>query len=131
AAFHGTMRSPPSLRVSEAPDSGAFRGRVTGGAPDTAAFSGTVVAVNFTESGLVFVRLADVEAKDVEWLWEDRIPRGKLTLVAGMPNVNKSTWLLDVFARIRVGGQAPAEEGTMPRGAVILLTAEDDLADTV
>src|SRR5262249_20799613 len=97
-----------------------------------AAFKGTaVVVVSVTKSGLVFVSLADVKAKDVAWVWEERIPRGKLSLIAGMPDVNKSTLLLDLFARITGNGKAPANEGMLPRGDVVLLTAEDDLEDTV
>jgi putative DNA primase/helicase len=80
---------------------------------------------------LLIKRIADVEAKKVDWLWKPRVARGKLTIFAGMPDVNKSTLLLDVAARVTVGGLLPAGEGKMPQGSVIILTAEDDLADTV
>jgi putative DNA primase/helicase len=82
-------------------------------------------------SGLAVVCLGDVEAKRVDWLWRPRIARGKLTIIAGMPDVNKSTVVLDIAARVTVGGALPAGEGQVPLGSVILLTAEDDLADTV
>lgn len=82
-------------------------------------------------SGLV--RLADVEAEDVAWLWPGRVPLGKLTMVEGDPGVGKSTLALDLAARLSVGapmpdGAAPEVDG--PRGTV-LLTAEDGLGDTV
>src|SRR5262249_50325836 len=75
--------------------------------------------------------LADVEAKKVDWLWKPRIARGKLTIFAGMPDVNKSTVFLDLAARVTTGGKLPAGEGTVPQGSVVILTAGDDLADTV
>jgi len=80
---------------------------------------------------LSFVRIADVEPKKVDWLWKPRVARGKLTIFAGMPDVNKSTLLLDISARVTIGGALPAGEGKVPQGSVIILTAEDDLADTV
>jgi putative DNA primase/helicase len=84
-----------------------------------------------TNSGLTIVRVADVEAKKVDWLWPGRIARGKLTIIAGMPDVNKSTLTLDLTARVTTGGLLPCGEGHMPLGSVIILTAEDDVADTV
>lgn len=84
-----------------------------------------------TQSGMAIVRVADVEGKKVDWLWPGRIARGKLTILAGMPDVNKSTMTLDLSARVTTGGLLPAGEGHAPLGSVIILTAEDDVADTV
>jgi AAA domain/Primase C terminal 2 (PriCT-2)/Bifunctional DNA primase/polymerase, N-terminal len=81
--------------------------------------------------GVQMVRVADVESKKVDWLWKGRIARGKLTITAGMPDVSKSTWSLDLAARVTRGGDLPCGEGQAPLGNVIILTAEDDLADTV
>jgi hypothetical protein len=75
--------------------------------------------------------VAEVEAKKVEWIWPQRIPMGKLTTVAGMPDVNKSTFTLYLTAQITTGGPWPCNEGVAPLGNVIILTAEDDIADTV
>jgi putative DNA primase/helicase len=82
-------------------------------------------------SALAVVRVADVKSKKINWLWPSRIARGKLTMIAGMPDVNKSTMTLDLAARTSVGGPLPAGEGTAPLGSTIILTAEDDVADTV
>ena len=84
-----------------------------------------------SNSGLEIVRVADVEAKKVDWLWKPRIARGKLTILAGMPDVNKSTLTLDLAARVTTGGILPCGEGHVPLGNVIILSAEDDIADTV
>jgi predicted ATP-dependent serine protease len=32
----------------------------------------------------------EIEATQVEWLWQNRLARGKLTLVAGDPGIGKS-----------------------------------------
>ena len=64
------------------------------------------------------------------WLWPGRIPLGKLSLLAGEPGVGKSTILLDGAARVTRGLQWP-DGGMAPRGRAIILTAEDDLSDTV
>jgi hypothetical protein len=80
--------------------------------------------------GPVVVRLDTVTPEAVTWLWPGRIPRGKLTLVVGDPGLGKSTALLDFAARVSIGGRLP-DGGGAPAGDVVLLTAEDGLADTV
>jgi hypothetical protein len=79
------------------------------------------------------VVLADVQPQAVRWLWPSRIPLGKLTVLDGDPGLGKSLITLDLAARITTG--RPMPDGARsdlhdPRG-VVLLTAEDDLADTV
>jgi hypothetical protein len=43
---------------------------------------------------------ADHPARPVEWLWQDRIPLGKVTLLAGDPGLGKSLLALDLAARL-------------------------------
>ena len=76
------------------------------------------------------ISLADVEPEQVEWLWPDRIPLGKLTTLAGDPGLGKSFLTLDIAARVSEGRSWP-DETANERGSVILLSAEDDLADTI
>jgi len=77
------------------------------------------------------VRLADVEPERVEWLWPGRIPLGKLTVLDGDPGVGKSTISLDLAARVTTGRPMPGETiGSAPAG-VVILSAEDGLADTI
>jgi hypothetical protein len=82
-------------------------------------------------SGLVIVRVSDVEAKRYNWLWKPRIARGKLTLLVGMPDVSKSTFALDLITRITHGSALPNDEGLAPLGSAIILSAEDAVADTI
>lgn len=80
--------------------------------------------------GAVVVSLASVEPRAVDWLWPGRIPLGKLTLIVGDPGLGKSFLALDAAARVSKGMAWP--DGVhCPSGAVVLLTAEDGLADTV
>src|SRR5690606_31680638 len=79
-----------------------------------------------------WVRLNELDRREVDWLWPGRIPLGKLTLLAGDPGLGKSLLTLDLAARISRGAAWPcAEKSVAPTGSVILLSAEDDLRDTV
>jgi hypothetical protein len=72
-----------------------------------------------------------VAARKVEWLWPGRIPFGKLTLVDGDPGVGKSTMIVDLAARVTTGSPMPGETTRRPPAAVVMLSAEDDIADTI
>lgn len=76
--------------------------------------------------------LSAVVPERVRWLWEGRIPLGKLTILDGDPGNGKSALTTDLAARISVGRSlpdgTPCEEGP---GGVVLLNAEDGLADTI
>ena len=81
-------------------------------------------------TGLQFARMSEVEAKHVEWLWQERLALGKLTLLAGEPGIGKSQISLDVAARISIGDNWP-DGGGAPLGSVIILSAEDSANDTL
>lgn len=85
------------------------------------------------ESGrLAVVSLADVEPEFVKWLWPGRIPLGKLSVIAGIQGLGKSFLTLDMAARISNGTPWPdSRDDYNEQGSVILLSAEDALADTV
>lgn len=77
-------------------------------------------------------RLSAVEAKNIEWLWPGRVPMGKLTLIAGDPGRGKSLLTLDMAARVTRGYPWPdGAKAPAPEGSVVLLSAEDDAADTL
>jgi hypothetical protein len=77
------------------------------------------------------VRLSDVEPEPVEWVWPGRIARGKLNGLAGDPGLGKTTVALDVGARITRGLAMPDGSPGGPPADVLVLTAEDGLADTI
>ncbi len=89
-------------------------------------------AADAESCGPVIVNLADVQPESVRWLWLGRFALGKLTLLAGDPGLGKSLLTLDMAARISRGTPWPdALDVTNDVGGVVLLSAEDDVADTI
>jgi len=76
--------------------------------------------------------LKEVKPEEVYWFWPDRIPEGKLTLIVGDPGVGKS-FLTAYFTKLVTTGEGWPEyaPGSKKKGSVILLNAEDGLADTI
>jgi len=83
-----------------------------------------------TRPGPVLLNLSHVSAEEVTWLWPGRIPIGKLCLVVGDPGLGKSFLTLDFAARISRGAGWPDGE-KVELGDVVLLSAEDGVADTI
>jgi RecA/RadA recombinase len=99
------------------------------------------------------IALDRVASSPIRWLWPGRVPLGGLTLLAGDPGVGKSLLTLDLAARVSRGAPWPDEleqesdtqNMALPNpqsairnpqfktspSSVLLLTAEDDLADTI
>jgi len=84
-----------------------------------------------TPSRLSTIRLSDVQPERVSWLWPGRIPAGKLVTLDGDPSLGKSTLSLAFAAVVTTGGTWPDNSPCNYPGDVILLSAEDGLADTV
>ncbi len=92
---------------------------------------GDAVAKTFPQlPRAVTVCLADVRTEKVLWLWPGRIPFGKVSILDGDPGLGKSTLTLDVAARLTTGRDFPDGAACEP-GAVVVLSAEDGLADTI
>lgn len=74
---------------------------------------------------------ANVRIRRVEWAWPGYIPFGKLSIVEGDPGDGKSVLTLDLAARWSTG--RPMPDGSDGAGPVrsILVSAEDDMADTI
>jgi hypothetical protein len=79
----------------------------------------------------IVVNMGDVVAKPVHWLWHGRIALGKLTLVSGDPGLGKSFLSLDIASRVSNGAKWPDCGDHAPKGGVVILSAEDDLEDTI
>ena len=77
------------------------------------------------------VRVSSVEKQPIRWLWPSRIALGKVTLIAGNPGLGKSQLTAFLAAKVTTGSRWPADEGTSPKGSVLMMSAEDDVADTV
>lgn len=80
--------------------------------------------------GPILTCMADVEPRAISWLWRDRIPMGRITLLVGRPGEGKSLLTIDAAARVTTG--APWPDGSFcPHGSVILISDEDDPNDTI
>lgn len=75
--------------------------------------------------------IADIEKKPLKWLLPPCIPQGKLAILAGHPGLGKSLVSIDFAARLSRGEGMQGERGPEGPVDVLLLSAEDDPADTV
>jgi RecA-family ATPase len=80
---------------------------------------------------LVVRRVADVPRERVEWLWARYVPVGKVVVLDGDPGLGKSTVTADLAARITAGKPMPDGSGGGDPSDVVLVSAEDGLADTI
>ena len=90
-----------------------------------------------TAGDVITVRASEVRIRPVAWLWPGRIPRGKITLIAGDPGLSKST-LTVAIAAVVTGSAGRWGMRFWPDGArcdgaanVVFLSAEDDEEDTI
>ncbi len=79
----------------------------------------------------VLVRVSDVAAEPIRWLWPGRLALGKVSLLAGDPGLGKSLVSLAVAAAVSRGTLWPVDGTPAPEGEAVLLSAEDDVADTI
>lgn len=80
---------------------------------------------------LKLIHMSEIESEEVSWLWYPFIPYGKLTIVQGDPGDGKTTFVLNVAAKL---SKAEALDETMKCEEpihIIYQTAEDGLVDTV
>ncbi|TBC94165.1 hypothetical protein ELH26_09135 [Rhizobium leguminosarum] len=75
--------------------------------------------------------LADVPMEPIEWLWPGRFAVGKISMLAGHPGLGKSQLTMYMAAQVSRGRPWPFGEGKAPLGRVLVLSAEDDVADTL
>src|SRR3989338_10075825 len=87
-----------------------------------------VCSENSTQA--IVVRLSDIQSEPISWLWQGRIALGKLTLIVGDPGLGKSLITSTLAAIVSKGYLFPVDNSQAPIGDVILLSAEDDVADT-
>jgi hypothetical protein len=86
----------------------------------------------------ILCNLGDVTPRAIDWLWPAKIPRGKITLIAGEPGQGKSSVSMDIASRVTTGAAWPDGQANQAApvlmakpGSVVLLSAEDDPEDTI
>ena len=80
---------------------------------------------------LKLIRMNEVEAQEINWLWYPYIPFGKITVIQGDPGDGKTTVVLAIAAAVTTGVALPESKKIIEPMSVIFQTAEDGLGDTV
>ena len=80
---------------------------------------------------LMVVKLKNVIPRAVEWLWPGKFAIGKLVLLGGVPSTGKTTITHSIISIVSNGGQWPFSNDRAKRGRAAILTAEDDIDDTI
>ena len=80
---------------------------------------------------LVMVQTSTVNPRKLEPVWPGVLWRGKPTLLVGDPGIGKSMATLDIAARVSTGAPWPCSDQRREAGNVMLISAEDDLEDTI
>lgn len=76
---------------------------------------------------LLFSRITP---RPIDWLWKNRIPFGKLVLLAGAGGIGKTFLICDLVARVS-SGLLFCDGGVCRQADVLLISAEDDEEDTL
>lgn len=74
---------------------------------------------------------SSITPRELEPLWNGVLWIGKPTLLVGDPGLGKSLVTADVAARVTRGIVWPCESSACAPGKVLMLSAEDDAADTI
>ena len=85
----------------------------------------------YSKEELKLIRMNEVEATAINWLWFPYIPYGKITVVQGDPGDGKTTVVLAIAAAVTMGLPLPESQTAAEPMTVIFQTAEDGLGDTV
>ena len=130
----------PSVRTIEPPlgckdareavIAGATRAAFEAAASAAAPFRPPAFILGERDGDPVMLCMADVVAREVVWLWKDRIPMGRISLLAGQPGCGKSFISTDIAARVTRGAAFP-DGAPCPAGSVLMIAGEDDPADTI
>jgi len=78
----------------------------------------------------IYEYVSQVQEQPVKWLWYPYIPCGKLTLLQGDPGEGKSTFMLNIVARLTRGLDMPDGYKIDAPCTVVYQCAEDGMADT-
>jgi putative DNA primase/helicase len=80
----------------------------------------------------IIILASEITPKKVEWLWPGRVPLKKMTTFAGRGKLGKTFVLLDIAARVSVGGEIPGRDGEcFEPGQVLFISGEDEPDDTL
>jgi putative DNA primase/helicase len=81
--------------------------------------------------GIMLSRASAIQPVAIRWLWQDWLPEGKLSLLAGSPGTGKTTLAVAMAAIVSAGGVWPDGPRCASKGNVLFWSGEDDVADTL
>ena len=82
-------------------------------------------------AGAVVTCASEIVPQRIEWLWDGRIARGKITVLDGDPGLGKSTVIVDLASRLTSGRPMPKSQDACEPGNVVIASCEDGMADTI
>lgn len=94
-------------------------------------FNSKIISARIVKSKALIKCFDDIKSVPIDWLWEGRIAFGKLTMIVGDPGLGKSLITIALATYVSKGFPFPVDNSKCPIGDVILISAEDDPADTI
>jgi RecA-family ATPase len=83
------------------------------------------------EDGSLVELMTNIEEQDLDWLWTNRIARGKLTMFEGDPEIGKSYVCLAIAAGLSNGQALPFDSEPEAPLRSLIISREDNPADTI
>jgi hypothetical protein len=99
--------------------------------PEQPPITGTAPADDSSSEFVTYRQASGIEAKPISWLWPGRIAKGKVSMIAGNPGLGKSQVTASMAAIVSTGALWPVDRIKAEQGSVVILSAEDDAADTI
>src|SRR5262245_36019651 len=79
----------------------------------------------------LIITMDQIKAEKVDWLWRNRIPIGRMTMLDGDPGSGKSTLSLVIASAVTRGCALPFGEKPKSPANVLLMSCEDGYSDTI
>lgn len=83
------------------------------------------------DNGLDTVRADKVVQQTIDWIWDGHLAQGQHTCIAGVQGDGKSQLVYKLAAAVTTEGNWPGTDQKAPLGNVIVLNAEDTVADVL
>src|SRR5262249_51172904 len=93
--------------------------------------NGQIDYSKLSKEELGLIEMADIKEEKIDWLWQYRLARSEMALMAGEGGIGKSQILLAVAAALSNGSDWPDGSGKAPVGRTIILSAEDSPETTI
>lgn len=83
------------------------------------------------QKSLDIICMNDIKIEPIAWLWDNWLPMGKLTLLAGVGGCGKTNLALSLGATITHGGLFPDGSKCHHQGKILIYSTEDDPSDVL